>query len=341
MRTHVAKSKIGTRWAKAFRSEAEFIDGLKGQNRPIADISFARKNAQQSYMNGIRAGNLIITEACSDPMTSRTLADPHLCFVIPTSGRGTIVDGSKSFDWTNSNQVMRLPFANPIENRNLGFSWVTLHPDFSDFKEALETVASGTTDLPERLMSSPSSMYSRQLNGVEYYDALMTLVSIVQKSNDDEEFLSRIGIDSVFIRLLAEMTAAQDQSSADTTASSKPTRSARAVDVICDYIKENIGTPMTIPSMEKLSGLTGRAIGYAFQSRFGCSPQEWQRSFLLDEAQRILSSPENISSVKTVSYDLGFSSASSFASHYKRRFGERPSETIVRQHPSGSTPLKS
>jgi AraC family ethanolamine operon transcriptional activator len=76
-----------------------------------------------------------------------------------------------------------------------------------------------------------------------------------------------------------------------------------------------------------VSQLSGRSLNYAFQSRFNCSPQEWQRNFLLDEARRLLTTPENNASIKNVSYELGFSSASSFASHYKKRFGESPSET--------------
>lgn len=79
-----------------------------------------------------------------------------------------------------------------------------------------------------------------------------------------------------------------------------------------------------------LTGLTGRALNYAFNSRFGCSPQEWQRNYLLDEARRRLLETSQTQSVKSIAFELGFASSSSLASFYRKRFGELPSDTLTR-----------
>jgi len=102
------------------------------------------------------------------------------------------------------------------------------------------------------------------------------------------------------------------------------------VERVCDCVQRNVGSPLTLSKMEELTGLTGRALNYAFQECFNCSPQEWQRGFLLDEARRRLSS-NDLMSIKALSGELGFSSASSFSAHSKTRFSELPTEKAKRE----------
>ena len=104
-------------------------------------------------------------------------------------------------------------------------------------------------------------------------------------------------------------------------------RSDKSVNILCDYIASHIGTPLTTPQMERLTGMSGRAINYAFQARYKKSPHQWQRDYLLDLARQELKSSPLARSVKQISFDLGFTSPASFASHYRKKFGEHPSST--------------
>jgi len=160
---------------------------------------------------------------------------------------------------------------------------------------------------------------------------LRNLLAIVDNCACDEGFLARIGIEDILNSMLAELIVSQAGHTGSSDTPSRLPRSMRAVDIICDHIKQNIGEPLTITRMEKMCGLTGRALNYAFHARFNCSAQEWQRSFLLDEAHKRLNTAEPCLSIKGLSYELGFSSAGSFSAHYRERFGERPSETISRK----------
>lgn len=104
----------------------------------------------------------------------------------------------------------------------------------------------------------------------------------------------------------------------------------RATDNVCDAVRENTGRMLTLTEMENLSGLSRRALQYAFRKRFGVSPMEWQKNErLLNAHQKIINADSNIN-ITMLSYDLGFSKPSSFAAYYRRLFGESPSETRLR-----------
>jgi len=93
-------------------------------------------------------------------------------------------------------------------------------------------------------------------------------------------------------------------------------------------VSQQGASPLTNTEMEKLTGMTGRAIAYAFHERFGCSPQDWQRNHFLNLSRKFMLEARNATSVKEIAYRFGFSSQVSFSTFYTRKFGERPSETL-------------
>jgi len=76
---------------------------------------------------------------------------------------------------------------------------------------------------------------------------------------------------------------------------------------------------------------------YNFLRRFDCSPQEWQRNFLLVSARQLLTGICYKGSVKSLTCDLGFTPPGSFASHCRQRLGERPSLSRAVPPGGGST----
>jgi AraC-like DNA-binding protein len=103
-------------------------------------------------------------------------------------------------------------------------------------------------------------------------------------------------------------------------------RSAKGVDVICRYIVSHGPPHLTLSEMVALTGLTARALNYAFRQRFGCSPMEWQRMHFLELANQCLTGNNVSASIKTVAKQFGFASAAAFSTFYKRRFGHNPSD---------------
>lgn len=102
-------------------------------------------------------------------------------------------------------------------------------------------------------------------------------------------------------------------------------RSAKGVDVICRHIVSHAPPHLTSSEMVALTGLTARALNYAFRQRFGCSPMEWQQMHFLELARQYLVESDASASVKSVARRFGFASAAAFSRFYKRRFGHNPS----------------
>ena len=305
---------------------------LQRGRRPVADISYKDRQNQKSLVNSIRIGELVITEIDTDGFVSKTLSEPHLSFAIQLSGNGAVNEKGKATDWiAASKQIYSVSYAWPMLNDFGDFHGVFIRPSYDAFTKLISARCSSKTIPSEDLCESCATVYAAQYDGVEFRNQIEILLSIVKDANGDEAFLTRIGLDQVINSVLADLVVAHAGHEEDGFDTTQLSRSARAVDIICGHINQNIGCPLTIAKMEELSSLTGRALNYAFQKRFNCSPQEWQRNLLLDEARKRILNGSNALSIKNLSYELGFSSPSSFSAYYRRRFGMLPTKTVSRK----------
>jgi len=113
--------------------------------------------------------------------------------------------------------------------------------------------------------------------------------------------------------------------------------SGTPVDAVCEIVRNRRYMPLTLTEMEKISGLSRRSLQYAFRKRFGLSPMEWQKQERLHIArERLLRGADDLT-VTQLSFELGFSTPSSFTEHYRRLFAETPTSTMLR---SGSIPAR-
>ncbi|HEX3216630.1 MAG TPA: helix-turn-helix transcriptional regulator, partial [Aestuariivirgaceae bacterium] len=77
-------------------------------------------------------------------------------------------------------------------------------------------------------------------------------------------------------------------------------------------------------------GITPRYLQSGFRTYLGLTPHQFLRDCRLDQAHRMLSAALPSLTATTVAYDCGFPHLGEFAQSYRRRFGERPSETLRR-----------
>jgi AraC-like DNA-binding protein len=105
--------------------------------------------------------------------------------------------------------------------------------------------------------------------------------------------------------------------------------SVRRLDDVCDFMLTRLDKPVSLTELESISGLSARALQYAFRKRFGCSPLQWLVGARLDQARMKLLKPEVNTSVTSVALDAGFLNPSSFSKKYFERFGELPSRTLT------------
>lgn len=303
---------------------------------PLNDITFRSGTDPQVVYSGVRIGNLVLRALLSTPGIYASKGEPELSFQLPVFGSGVTQYGINETQWMALDQIQIMSLDKPFRaDVTTQILMIAITPDEKELGRELQSLSSDEMNLCQlidRVQAVGNFQRSGIINGIKFRSMLHDLISIIDKANCDEEHLLRIGIDDVITRTLAEFTIAQNGVAQQDDNHRKSPRSAKAVDIICDHILQNIGYPLTMSKMERLSGLTGRAINYAFQQRFSCSPQEWQRGVLLDEARRRLLSNDLVS-IKALSNDLGFSSASSFAANYKKKFGELPTETANRVTP--------
>lgn len=310
---------------REINSEAELVSQLQRGKRLVEDVAFLNPRQTTLSLRELKIGNLVISENISDPITFKTSIDLHLSFLVPFSGSAKAIEAGRSTDFPSSSHIIQRNFSRRMELELRRFHHVAFLPLFSDLASAVSRRRCNAEEIMQKALTGRNGISTGRFGGLDYCDQLISLLGVVNSTNGDAEFLARIGFDGVVVNTLAEYLVATATDTGEHPGTASKKRSDRAVDIICDHITSNVGRPLTIPCMEELTGMTGRAIAYAFQSRFNCSPQQWQRNFLLDEAHRQLASEESPRSIKAIAFEFGFSSASSFSSHYRRRFGRLPS----------------
>lgn len=310
------------------QTEADLISQYESAGHTVDDISFANRTEQHSFVQGLKVGDLVISESCMDPLMMKLKSEPQLSFSIPFAGHGTLTEGTQSITLPSSSHIVLTPVKQGTSFKTSGFHCVTFRPSIPKMQAALSKFPLSAHRALDDIVPDYASNFTGHIGQINYLDQLMSLMGIVNGCGGDPDLLARIGFDDVVTMVLAEFLTAATGSPVAVEDIAPPSRSDRSVDIICEHIVNNIGNPLTIPRMEKLTGMTGRAINYAFQKRFGKSPQQWQRDYLLALARRELTSASAPRSVKSIAFDLGFSSSSSFSAHYKRRFGEHPSLTF-------------
>jgi len=106
----------------------------------------------------------------------------------------------------------------------------------------------------------------------------------------------------------------------------------RIVTRALEYLSET-GPPM--PSVNELCKAVGakqRTLEYAFEERFGLSPLRFVKVYRLHQVRRELTAAKpGATRIADAALAHGFRHLSRFSQDYKRLFGEKPSQTLLRQ----------
>lgn len=97
------------------------------------------------------------------------------------------------------------------------------------------------------------------------------------------------------------------------------------------FMRANMRRDIYLSEMCNAAGVSERALRYAFDDLLGLSPNRYLSMLRLCTACRSLSlSDASRRSVKSVALSCGLWDLSRFADHYRRVFGELPSDTLMR-----------
>jgi AraC-like DNA-binding protein len=172
------------------------------------------------------------------------------------------------------------------------------------------------------LDGSPARSIELKMGSTNLATSMRSVFGLIDSHLGDPVVLSNLGVDDLFYRQIALMIWPEEFLSQEIAPSG---RSLSAVEVLCEAVRTRLERPLTMTEMEKISGLSGRTLQYAFNRRFGCTPMEWQRRERLHIAQKLLSRNDGPVNIADLAAQLGFSSPSRFARYYQQMFGVRPS----------------
>jgi AraC-like DNA-binding protein len=109
-----------------------------------------------------------------------------------------------------------------------------------------------------------------------------------------------------------------------------------AFEALLAYILAHLHEPLSLELLEKQSHYSRRALQYAFQERFGCSPTQWIRSMRLERARQDLQRPLPGDNVTRIAHRHGYRSLNLFSIDFQQRFHVKPSDLLRASGESGS-----
>lgn len=190
---------------------------------------------------------------------------------------------------------------------------------------ATAAAMAGGDGRPVRIEDRPHVIDMRRQR--EIFPAFQHLCSLIEATSSNPRYAETLGIEDMFYRWTVQALAMMPQ---DGQIVRRDAGCGDRLDVICDMVRATHDRPLTLTEMEQHSGLSARALQYAFMARFGCSPMEWQRRERMQLARCRLMFPIAGETITDIAYAMGFSSSAAFAAQYRRYFGETPSRTRQR-----------
>jgi AraC-like DNA-binding protein len=105
----------------------------------------------------------------------------------------------------------------------------------------------------------------------------------------------------------------------------------RAIRRALDAIHDEPERPFSVADLAEIAGMSVRSLQEGFRRHVGCAPMTYLQQTRLSRAQETLraADPSRIT-VAAVAHRWGFAHLGRFASAYRGRFGESPSETLRR-----------
>jgi AraC-like DNA-binding protein len=137
----------------------------------------------------------------------------------------------------------------------------------------------------------------------------------------DTQFLPNLvipGLDDISLRLITgfspEVLAAESKPAAP---------SAVQLGRVEQYLVGHYAKPLTLETLAKISGVSARSVIWYFQTKYGCTPQQYLERVRVQMAHlrlRVLSGH----SVEAVALQCGFPSVAAFERSYQQQFGALP-----------------
>jgi len=256
--------------------------------------------------------------------------------IVPFLGSFRSMFGTLMLEWAAPESAMLLP-ARPRQGHDSLRSalWIDLDPARLDATARAMLARPGTgTDEPVLGFDNPLKLALRA-GRVDFSSVFRHLCSLVDEFEVAPELLLRGGLDEALCRAVVMLMAPHLFLSPLDRDEERRFASHATLERVCDHVRAHLDGRITMTDLERLSGLSARALQYAFRRRYGCSPQQWILEQKLLAAHACLRAPQDGTTVTEVGVRF-FSNLGRFANRYRERFGELPLATLARSR--GSRP---
>lgn len=291
-------------------------DALTGDNRKLLDFEAIGSSKFITRIATAPIGNTWLIAHMSSPCNLILEQDDGFFLAVPFVGSARMTCEGKTFDFAAGANAAIFPNARRTTKRSFSSS-VFISVDQDAIKSIL---AYSFPDLWNK--NFLSEFYHLDLvEERSRFQSFARICSLIDSLFDNAQALEILGVEDVINRWIVSCLLRPAGGWEGRVESHR-------LDIICDLVRASVDRPLTLTEMERVSGLSARALQYAFMARFGCSPMQWQRKErLLGARQRVLSMGPG-DSITSIAHSMGYSSSSAFSTLYKRQFGETPSETL-------------
>ena len=171
-------------------------------------------------------------------------------------------------------------------------------------------------------------LLSLKVGKLDFTSLFKQISQLIDQLNGDELLLKNLGIDDRVYRKLVMML--RPELFLKTTLNEKSASGTDALDMVCEYIQANLNGPITLTTLEELSGLSVRTLQTAFLRKFACTPTEWIKEQRLTLSNQLLSNATSTTKIGAVATLCGYSNFGDFSRYYGKRYKELPSQTLAR-----------
>ena len=298
---------------------AEVVTGLRDLES-VSHTPFLYKSCSVE-INGLQ-----LLASCRSSVQTRTDKPSQPIAGVMLSGRGYYVFEGKRHEFQPGN-IMYVP-EDVRSARIETSSTINLVLDRTRLCEAFQAIAGQPPDA-RQLLRLRRFQSGAALGAAGLIEHVSAIVAAIDLSLENPRALEILGLDQVLYRLVAASIWPELLEVRAAEGGMLDPRERATLSRLRDHIHANLGKPLQLTSLAILAGTSTRRVRELFLKGLGVTPADYMREARLAQAKQLLES-EPGKRIRDISAELGFTRASSFAAHYRQRFGEPPLTTRIR-----------
>jgi AraC-like DNA-binding protein len=295
---------------------------------PLGDNKKFRSKSVAVQVNGLQ-----LVAAANTPVSVQVGAATRCNVLIPFFGTNLTAVGQRNLNWDAGQNALYLPAIGRGGHCSTR-STLTINFEPDRLQQSARAMLGLGADQSVDLYLEDARLLPLHSPGRDADKSWRHICGLIDTLCEEPLLLGQLGVDELVYRNMVLMFRPDlFEKTAPTLAQDKAIRvvSQRALDPLCSFIQTKLEARITLTDMEQVSGMSSRALQYAFLQRYQCTPMQWVRDARLDSARAILIQNEQDLTIGLVAERLGFAKQSTFSALFKTRFGETPSTLMARQ----------